>query len=833
MTKKILFVLPLLFLVFFQSSSTSASYTQHWTADTPWATYQHDVQHTGRSPFIGPQNKPVLLWTDAKFPAGSSYVYRGKASIAPDGNLIVNATNRISRFDPVTRERLWEYFPYARSAGVPLLDQDGWIYWGYGPMIARFGMDGAIDWTAELSSFLGYAPSAQFTKNGNLLYVKDGIWSFDRLGHLNWFIEYGPFYLNMVPAIDQNGMIYEQVAIDNLALLCAHYEDGSYAWCAQMPGRKHGDTMGMPMIDSEGAIYATVNRYLSKFSADGDVFWTLPAGINEGEFDSFSEAMALAPSGNIYAFFNATNNGYLFAISPDGEILWQQSFSTNPVSHIGPYLADPLLTDRSGSVYFCLQNSHCYGVGPQGNILWDYALPVGESDTTTNGTQPVLLQDGMLWLADTTGGFYLLADPQLAPVLQITEQSVVVHAAPGTTDIPQAVHITSSIPGASFAVEQPPVDWLSLSAPRGTTNQEFAFTVHASRMPVGAYSTALHFKPDGWIGNDVTIPIVFYNGVTPNYLPFLVNKTKPAILYVSEYFDEVQIASIRSDGQGRTPLFTLQNPKNIMETVFSPDGSKVALWIYESNQYRVDVYSTYTGTMITTVGPNVSLPYWSGDSRGFALTINVNGKHPLFVWNAATNTLKQVPNSPDTVYDVKFSPDGNWIAYKINTSAGMIRVDGSEQRILAHPTRTELIPVEWSPDGRYLLLGQYQKEEIWRYEQSTGKMQLILPILPVPDSIHFSPDGSRLVYTIASDLYVANSDGSGARNITQSPHEDSDPHWSPDGSSIVFTCQSQCYNAPFDSDEDIYSINFDGTNITQITVNQNYDRNPHWPKNVP
>ena len=52
------------------------------------------------------------------------------------------------------------------------------------------------------------------------------------------------------------------------------------------------------------------------------------------------------------------------------------------------------------------------------------------------------------------------------------------------------------------------------------------------------------------------------------------------------------------------------------------------------------------------------------------------------------------------------------------------------------------------------------------------------------------------------------------------------PCWSPDGSKIIF----QSANKNQKDDADLFVINVDGNNLTQLTVNKSWDMMPYWTK---
>ena len=89
----------------------------------------------------------------------------------------------------------------------------------------------------------------------------------------------------------------------------------------------------------------------------------------------------------------------------------------------------------------------------------------------------------------------------------------------------------------------------------------------------------------------------------------------------------------------------------------------------------------------------------------------------------------------------------------------------------------------------------------------------------------WSPDSRRIAFASTRDgdneIYVMNADGSNVTQLTHNSSRDFNPAWSPDSRRIVF-------NSNRDGDYEIYVMNADGSNVTQLTHNSNENFWPVW-----
>jgi len=828
-------------------------------ANSVWPMYQHDPQHTGLSPLLGPQKQPKRLWS-VQLPVRNN---EGGLAIASDGSLVVSLGGSLSRVDPVKRELSWSINQLWGNSSTPMLDENNLIYWGYGEPGTYFGVIGSFNlkgkqiWSVPLDTNGVFRSSPNLGPDGHLYFVHDALWSFTRPGGLRWFIPYGELGSHASPAVGYDGRIYNTGVLEGkngtiYGDICAYRPEGSMDWCLDLPGNAADLT---PSIGVSGTIYMPSRGTLSlvpPFVDSATLYAINPAGTVEWKYTpdlwvtyGIQDGIAIAPDGSIYFGLNTgSQTTYLYALTYRGKLKWRVAFPTNPLTGNEPYFGRPITIDRMGNAYVCLFNGRCYAISAEGQVLWEFEYPSFDSMAEGVSVGPILGADGLYYVVDGSSMLSAWADPDLVPELKSPTTFIHEQAAQGAPSFLTTLEVTSTLQPIQFtALITPGVPWLSLGQPGaaqigGVSPEQVSLVIDPSGLAPGIYSTTLRVRPVKTVGAWLEIPVRLNIDRSQVFVPLLAkNYTGPfRIVYSSSWFGKPQLASLDQNGQDRTIMLE-SVAGEVPENQYSPDGKRVVTSYWNGIKYESSLFDLQTGQRLLALDDvGISQVSWAPDSSRFVYLSNrENSDGEVYILDPLTNTSTRLTRNALTETFAGWSPAGDKIV--IGTQGCVIQVlniDGTLNQTLKTGNFCDFVE-GWSPDGRFLLLAS-RKRSLYDYPVlSVYDLQTGVSLVAADnylDKPNWSPDGSKIAYVGWNelryvDIFVINPDGSDRQNLTASlAKEDDQPAWSPDSQWVAFASRSEL--VANDQNYDLYVVKRDGSSLRQLTQNIQMDNNPFW-----
>lgn len=227
----------------------------------------------------------------------------------------------------------------------------------------------------------------------------------------------------------------------------------------------------------------------------------------------------------------------------------------------------------------------------------------------------------------------------------------------------------------------------------------------------------------------------------------------------------------------------------------------------------------------------------SPDGKRLVFISMVSGKEQLFTMGVDGSNPVQITRDDADHEDPAWSPDGTKIAFVQiaggHNSIAIMKTDGTGVDLLT-PREQNTIHPNWSSDSKRVIYctnddlepPKKNTAEIYAVEIETKKFS---PLIAGGINTYgsWSPDMKQIAFRKIiegenSEVYLAESDGSGLRNLTNNKFFDGWPAWSPDGRTIAFASNRRGHGYQ------IFVMDADGNNVRLVANTEGRGTAPRW-----
>jgi len=296
--------------------------------------------------------------------------------------------------------------------------------------------------------------------------------------------------------------------------------------------------------------------------------------------------------------------------------------------------------------------------------------------------------------------------------------------------------------------------------------------------------------------------------------------------------------------------------KNIQQLTFGGDNAE-AYWSYDSkwlvfqrtnSKDGIPCDQIFVGKTPAKVGDKFTYKMIStGKGRTTCPFFTKDGKHVIY---ASTHLgSNDCPPTPDRA---KYGNKYIWPLYS-SFDIFMADLDGNIVKQLTNAAGYDA-EATLSPDGKKMIYTSTKDGDIDLYimDIESGKEKRITTMLGYDGGAWFSPDGTKLIWRASRpkseveikeykdllaenlvaptnmEVWVANADGSNARQVTAYGQANWAPAYMPDNKRIIFASNHEYKRGfPFN----LYTINEDGTNLIKISRDKGFDAFPMFSPN--
>jgi PKD repeat protein len=333
--------------------------------DSASPTYQINNNHTGQSPYTGPQNN-TIKWNVTNI---TSFNQDTSVVIGSDGTIYcVSTDGYLYAIDP---NGILQWICYGCTS-TPTIGKDGTIYAVINGYLQALKTDGTSKWkyalTGAASPIVGADGTIYVASYDNSGVLGSALYAFNPDGTLKWNRTIpDATSLGGCMAIASDGTIY----FPSADFLYAINLDGTIKWTYPFDGNHH---ISSPSIGPDGTIYiSNQNRGLYALNPDGTLKWIYtPEGIIFG-------TVAIGSDGTLYT---VSNKGILYALNPDKSVKW--IYTTGQQCYSSPVIG------ADGLIYLSTYGG-LFAINPNGTVNWT-------DSNIISSCNPVIGADGSMYL---------------------------------------------------------------------------------------------------------------------------------------------------------------------------------------------------------------------------------------------------------------------------------------------------------------------------------------------------------------------------------------------------------------------------------------------------